>query len=366
MPDQLLIANRNSVNKEVISMPGQLLIANRTVDQSNGSVASTSRSVPQPILGYSGPTQSEPAASLTVLIEEFLSHMVDYRGYSPRTAVAYRADCERFIEFRELHGLSQDAIDVTTPEIRLFLASLQLNPNSVRRALYALASFFSYLEEIEIIERNPVSGIQPPKRKRTLPTAPTRDACQALLAACQTSTEHVVVGLLLLSGLRRGEVLGLDVSDLGADLSQLRIVGKGGRERTVPVSSSLREIVSEYLSQRDSDDPALVVNQRGGRMGISTFCRLFRRLLVRAGLTDEGIVPHSLRHGFATHLVRGGVDVATISELLGHASIATTSIYLHASIGTKKDAVEQLGFTTTAVDVSSDMLSTTGDQGCKK
>jgi len=263
-------------------MPNQLLIANRTVGQSNGSVTNTLRSAPQPIPGCHSRTQSEPAASLTVLVEEFLSHIVDYRGYSPRTAVAYRSDCRRFIKFRELHGLSQDATDVTTPEIRLFLASLQLNPNSVRRTLYALSSFFQYLQDIEVIERNSASGIQPPKRKRTLPTAPTKDECQKLLNVCQTSTEHMVIGLLLLAGLRRGEVLGLDVSDLGADLSQLRIVGKGGRERMVPVSSSLRPIVSEYLSQRDSDDSALVVNERGGRMGVSTFCRLFRR--VRASL----------------------------------------------------------------------------------
>jgi len=301
-------------------------------------------------------------APLALLLDEFLSHIVDYRGYSPRTVTAYRSDCRRFVEFRGLHGMSQDATDVTTPEIRLFLASLQLNPNSVRRTLYALSSFFQYLQDIEVIGRNPVSSIQPPKRKRTLPTAPTKDECQALLDACQTSTEHAVIGLLLLAGLRRGEVLGLDVSDLGADLGQLRIVGKGGRERTVSVSSSLRQIMSGYLSQRHSDDRALVVNERGGRMGISTFCRLFRRVLVRAGLTDTSITPHSLRHAFATYLVRAGVDVATISALLGHASIATTSVYLHASLGTKKEAVEVLGFRTESCEQIMGALDDGGDE----
>ena len=125
-------------------------------------------------------TQSSFGASLRLLLDQFLSYIRDYRRYSPNTVVAYRHDCERFIEFRKSGGLSLDPMEVTTREVRLFLASLQLNPNSVRRTLYALASFFGYLCDIEVIERNPAAGIQPPKRKRTLPAAPTRDECQKL------------------------------------------------------------------------------------------------------------------------------------------------------------------------------------------
>ncbi len=285
-----------------------------------------------------------PTAPLALLLDEFLSHIVDYRDYSPRTAIAYRSDCGQFIEFRGLHGMSQDATDVTTREVRLFLASVRLNANSVRRTLYALSSFFQYLHDVESIERNPVNGIEPPKRKRTLPRTPTTQQCQQLLDASQTPTEQAVIGLLLLAGLRRGDVLGLDVTDVGGDLRQLRVCGKGRRERVIPISTPLHDMLSQYLAQRDSDDQALIVNERGGRMGISTFCRLFRRVLSRAGLTDRSITPPSLRHAFATHLVRAGVDIATISELLGHANIATTSVYLHASPSTKRDAVELLGF----------------------
>jgi len=134
------------------------------------------------------------------------------------------------------------------------------------------------------------------------------------------------------------------VADLAADLSQLRVSGKGGRERVVPVSSRLREVLRSYLGERDSDDPALIINGTSRRMTETTFYRLFRRILRRAGLAGSGTTPHHLRHAFASGLVQAGVDVCTVSELLGHSNISTTSIYLHASADGKKEAVEKLAF----------------------
>ena len=284
-------------------------------------------------------------SDLRSLLDSFLRWIGEYRRYSPLTVSAYERDCRRFIEFLQKHGASTAADEVTRGDIYRFIISLDhLSPATVRRALYALSSFFSYLVEMQSIDHNPAAGIVPPKLKRVLPRAPSTQKCQQILEACKTATEQCVIGLMLLAGLRRSEVLGLRMGDVAVDLGQLLVRGKAGRERIVPVGSVLRGVLRHYLEQREADSRWVIVNAVGRQMGISTFYRVCRRVLKRAGLADSGITPHSLRHAFATFLVRAGVDVATISELLGHSNIATTSIYLHATDSTKKEAVELLDF----------------------
>ena len=280
------------------------------------------------------------------LLDRFVAHIVDYRDYSAATADAYQRDCRRFIEFLEAtdHPLTPEA--VTTRHVHLFVADLstRVGPSSVRRALYAVSSFCRYLCDTEIIGRNPAAAVDPPKRKRTLPRFPSETQCTELLCACETPIERVAIGLLLLTGLRRSEALGLNVTDLDATLSQMTIRGKGGRERVVPISSALRRLLTEYLSVRTGESEALLLNEAGKRVGPTTLYRLFRRVLRRAGLAQSKLGPHSLRHAFASHLVIAGVDIATISELLGHSNIAVTSIYVHATVESKRGAVEKLPF----------------------
>ncbi len=282
-------------------------------------------------------------ATLNILLEDFLRHIVDYRNYAETTLRAYRTDCGQFIKFLEDHQRPLSPEQVGTRDVRLFLSSLNnLSPSSVRRKLYAISSFFEYLRQSEILTTNPAAPIDPPKLKRKLPHVPSRDQCQQLLRACESARERLVVGLLYLAGLRRSEALGLDMSDVGVDVSAITVKGKGGHERMMPVSSRLRQILADYLQARDCDGPSLVANAVGNRMGTTSFYRLFDRVLERAELTDTGITPHTLRHAFASQLVRAGVDIATISELLGHANIATTSIYLHTTPESKMNAVECL------------------------
>lgn len=283
---------------------------------------------------------------LRALLRDFLAYIIDYRGHSPATARAYEHDCIRLLRFLAEAGVPCDPCEIRSRDIRLFLASLSgLSASSIRRTLYGVSSFLGYLVEMEIIPNNPASPVEPPKVKRTLPQVPSRQECSRMLSVCCNPTETVIIGLLALAGLRRSEVLGIDMADVAADLSSLRIDGKGGVQRMVPVSAHLAELLEAYLSVRDDyTSPALLLNDAGNRMQATTLYRLFKRVLARAGLEDSGITPHSLRHAFATELVRAGVDVATISELLGHSSISTTSIYLHATSETKREAVERLQF----------------------
>jgi len=294
-------------------------------------------------MSKSAPIAATESATLRVLLEDFIRHIVDYRNYSPATARAYKSDYRSFVEFLEDRQQPLSPETVSTRDVRLFLASLNgLSPSSVRRKLYAISSFFEYLRQTEMVTTNPAASINPPKLERKLPHVPSRQQCQQILDACESARERLIVGLLFLAGLRRSEVLGLDISDVAADLSAVMVRGKARRERLVPVSSRLRGMLAEYLQVRESDQPALVVNAAGNRMGTTSFYRLFRRLLRRAGLEETGITPHTLRHAFASELIKAGVDIATISELLGHANIATTSIYLHTNPASKRSAVECL------------------------
>lgn len=282
---------------------------------------------------------------LAQLSEQFLQYLVSYRRYSRATADAYRRDIGRFLDFLGPRRPVASPRDVGTADVRMFLASLtELSASSVRRTLYGLSAFFAYLVETEILLANPASPVAPPKAQRRLPTVASRSQCSRLLEACEAPMESVVVALMLFAGLRRSEVLGLDVADVAADLSAIRVRGKCNAERSVPVCSDLKTILADYIATRHSDSPALITNRVGERMQPTTLYRRFRRVLKRAGLAGSGLTPHSLRHAFASELVRAGVDIVTVSKLLGHANIATTSVYLHSTADTKRAAVERLRF----------------------
>ncbi len=154
--------------------------------------------------------------------------------------------------------------------------------------------------------------------------------------------DRTMIMLLLTAGLRRSELLNLRTSDLTADLSRVRIVGKGGKERVVPLPQQTQQILRRYLDGRESTSDLLFPNTVGTRMGNATFYRIFKRVLKRAGLNGEGITAHSLRHAYATMLLHSAVDVKTVQELLGHANLSTTSRYLHSDGAAKQAAAEAL------------------------
>lgn len=287
-------------------------------------------------------TPRSPVGNLRPLLEQFLVHLHDYRGCSPRTVEAYGTDAERFVDFLHREGVYR-VEDVGRQHAHRFAAELaHLAPASIRRKVYALRSWFGHLVDVGLLQTNPVASVQVPKRREALPNVPTKEQCDALLGACRTPREKLIVTLMLLAGLRKNEVLSLNVEDVSADLDQIRVTGKGRRQRVVPLCPALQQALRTYLGERESTTPALIVNQAGRRVGSTTLYRLFRRVLKRAKLAGTGLTPHSLRHAFATFLIRGKADIASVSELLGHSNISTTSIYLHADTTSKRDAVDSL------------------------
>lgn len=286
--------------------------------------------------------------SLESLLEQYLTHLRHYRNCSPQTVIAYGRDLRHFVGFCRDRGLTTPG-DLERQHVHQYAAILpssgqrgSLAPASVGRKIHALRSWFNFLCDMGVLQSNLTVGLRLPKREQRLPRVPTDEECEAILAAARTPREKAIVGLMLMGGLRRGEVIALNVESLDADCTQVLVRGKGNKERVVPLCPALRDLLVSHLEGRGAISGPLVVGRTGQRTTVTSFTRLFRRLLKRAGLQDEGITPHKLRHAFGTSLVRQGVDVATIAELMGHSNISTTSIYLHASPSTMRAAVERL------------------------
>jgi integrase/recombinase XerD len=283
---------------------------------------------------------------LAVEAERYLDHLAVERGLSENTLVAYRRDLRRYVGFLEDRGVERlHAVDEGI--IRSFVASLSASTHgpddapyratSVARTLSAVRSFHRFLLREGLADRDPAAGIPQPRLPRSLPRPlPVEDIRRLLEAPDGASPlglrDRAILELLYGSGLRISELTGMDVDDLDLEVGSLRVLGKGGKEREVPLGSFGRDAVGAYLSRGRpalagaASRGALFLNARGGRLSRQSCARLLGRYVRLAGI-DRRVTLHTLRHSFATHLLEGGADVRVVQELLGHASVATTQIY---------------------------------------
>jgi integrase/recombinase XerD len=286
------------------------------------------------------------AAGLAVEAERYLDHLAVERGLSDHTLSAYRRDLRRYIAFltrRDLH--EPGAVEEAT--IRSFVASLSASTHgpdeapyrasSVARTLSAVRSFHRFLLREGVTDLDPAAGVPQPRLPRSLPRPIPVEDVRRLLEAPDEGTptgirDRAILELLYGSGLRISELTGLDVDDLDLEEGSVRVLGKGGKEREVPLGSFGREAVGAYLTRgrpalaTSSTRGAVFLNARGGRLSRQSCARLLGRYVRLAGI-ERRVTLHTLRHSFATHLLEGGADVRVVQELLGHASVATTQIY---------------------------------------
>ena len=286
------------------------------------------------------------ATTLDAQVSRYLDHLTVERGLSEHTVAAYRRDLARYVRFLS----SRDVTDATTVDERLvrsFLASVSASTHgeddrpyratSVARTLSSVRSFHRFLVREGLAEGDPAAGVAQPKLPRSLPHPLTVDEVGRLLDAADPSTpaglrDRAILELLYGSGVRISELTGLDVDDVDLDEGSLRVLGKGGKERDVPIGRFGRDAIGAYLTRArgsfatGTGRGALFLNQRGGRLSRQSCDRMVRAAARRAGI-DRGVSSHTLRHSFATHLLEGGADVRVVQELLGHASVATTQIY---------------------------------------
>jgi len=276
----------------------------------------------------------------------FLDYLGSYRGYSIHTVKAYARD------LRELRGfLARRHRSVKRPDqvqremVVQFAISLKgQTPLTVRRKIAAVASFYRFLQDTGAAATNPARGLPLPKVAKALPTALGEEQARALLEAAHTPWHRAMLALLLFAGLRRSEVTAITLHDLDLAEAQLLVRGKGAKQRLVPLTPMVIEAIRMYLSCRPAtQSDHLFVSRVGGRpLHGRVAGRMLDRVLERADLNHAGITPHRLRHTFATHLIRSGVDIRTVQELLGHADLQTTARYLHSDTRAKQAAVGKL------------------------
>jgi integrase/recombinase XerD len=278
--------------------------------------------------------------------ERYLDHLAVERGLSDNTLVAYRRDLRRYAAFLARRGV-RHATGVDEKTVRSFLASLSASTHgpearpyratSVARTLSAVRSFHRFLLREGVADRDPSAGVPLPRLPRSLPRPIPLEDVRRLLEAPDGGTpiglrDRAILELLYGSGLRISELTALDVDDLDLDEASLRVMGKGSKEREVPLGSFARDAVAAYLTRgrpalaTGASRGALFLNARGGRLSRQSCARLLAGH-VRTARIDRRVTLHTLRHSFATHLLEGGADVRVVQELLGHASVATTQVY---------------------------------------
>ncbi len=272
----------------------------------------------------------------------FLRALEGERGVSPNTLIAYRRDVTRFVRFLRHEGVPTWEA-VTTPVARRYVVSLdrRLARSAVARNLSALRTLFRFLYREGKVSRNPFTLISAPKQPTRLPKVLTPEEVAAVLGAPDTSTppglrDRALLEVLYATGLRVGELVSLRLGDVVSLSDELRVVGKGRRERIVLVGTAAQEALARYLEEgrprlvRGRDSGYVFLNGRGGALTDRGVRVIMDRCLHRAAM-GRRISPHGLRHTFATHLLDGGADLRSVQELLGHVNLSTTQIYTHVS-----------------------------------
>ena len=288
------------------------------------------------------------------LIETFIDYLRHQKRYSRHTVRNYHTDLMQFLDFlgaRE--GLSAGERAILKPEavkpliIREYLGSLygNLSRKTIARKLSAVRSFFLFLEKRGLCMTNPAVDIATPKLEKYLPTYLSVDDVFRLLEKRAQKKplyfrDLAILEVLYSCGIRASELEGLNLSSLDFDERLMRIIGKGNKERIVPIGREALEAVRCYLEATQylrktpgghSQDAPLFLNFRGGRLTTRSIGRITKKYATASGLSSE-ISPHSMRHSFATHLLDGGADLRSVQELLGHKNLSTTQKYTHVSL----------------------------------
>jgi integrase/recombinase XerD len=270
-------------------------------------------------------------------LDEFLDHLALERGLAHNTIVAYRRDLEAHLAFLREIGAERPR-DAGESHLLRYLARLRkagAAPATVLRKLSAVRSFCRYLVREGMIEADPTANIESRRLEARLPGVLSLDEVEAILAQPDTSTarglrDRALLELLYASGLRVSELVELEVGDLNLKLGFVRCIGKGSKERIVPLGRKAIEALERYLETRKRGATALFPGRSRGKLTRVACWQIIKRYAALAGVKTH-VSPHTLRHSFATHLLERGADLRSIQEMLGHVDISTTEIYTHVS-----------------------------------
>ena len=287
-------------------------------------------------------------STFTAATDRFIQYVELELGRSANTVMAYRKDLAQLFTFAQTVGCVQ-LQDIGIVELRGWLAQqrkAELSSATIARRATAIRMFFAWATHTKLIEEDPASALVIPKVSKRLPQVLHRQQAEdvmdrATLRADDNSPTHIrdlaILELLYATGIRVGELVGLDIHDLDQSRRTIRVLGKGAKERVVPYGAIADKTVSSYLANAratlatEQSGAALFLGQRGKRIDQRVVRSMVHEVLSSlAGMPNLG--PHALRHSAATHLIEGGADIRTVQEILGHASLATTQLYTHVSM----------------------------------
>jgi integrase/recombinase XerD len=274
-------------------------------------------------------------------VGEFVDHLTLERGLSPRTVTAYAREVDRLGTFLAARGREGPG-EASPEDLREFAYHLKdagLAGSTIRRALSALRTYYAFLLGEELVDADPTETVEAPRPGRPLPHVLGREDVVRLLEAGDVAQrlywrDTALLEFAYTSGTRVSEIIGLATRDVDLEAGLARVFGKGAKERLVPVGSAAARAIRVYLRElrpnleKGGGEGRLFLNGRGGPLSRMGVWKILRKRCDAAGIRRR-VSPHTLRHSFATHLLEGGADLASVQELLGHADIATTQIYTH-------------------------------------
>jgi integrase/recombinase XerC len=287
-------------------------------------------------------------------VDAFIGFLSNEKGYSEHTVRNYHVDLKDFLGFLAVvKGYPADGQDKLIPEdvnpliIRQYLGNLygKSSRSTIARKLSSMRSFFLFLEKRALCKVNPAADIATPKQKSYLPSYLTVDETFRIFKNPPPNKPLVLRDLAVLEvlyscGIRASELEGMNLGSIDAEQRLVRVMGKGRKERIVPIGRQALKAVGDYLEsvrclrkpgERDSPGGPLFLNFRGGRLSTRSIGNIVKKYAVASGLSSD-ISPHSMRHSFATHLLDGGADLRCVQDLLGHKSLSTTQKYTHVSL----------------------------------
>jgi len=271
------------------------------------------------------------------LFDSFLSYIELEKEYSKNTVSSYKNDLDDFKEF--LTKIDEDPIEIDKKDIfnyLVFLSKKKLKPASLRRKISALRSFYKFLIREELIENDPTIDLTLPKKDKVLPDVISVEEIEKLVniipeKGFKGKRDRALIELLYSSGLRVSEIINLKINEIDLKNGYLKCFGKGSKERIVPFGSFAKDLLIEYIEERDKNNinsDLLFVTKKGKKIVRQEINNILNRYAKKSKLKKK-IHPHMLRHSFATHLLERGADLRSVQELLGHVDISTTQIYTH-------------------------------------
>lgn len=289
-------------------------------------------------------SQTSLSESENELLERFAQYLAAERNYSVHTVSAYSSDLAGFFEWTGERGIP--IAEVSHKQVRSYMGALERSgcaKSTINRKLSSIKSFYRWLEVEGEIETTPISAVSGPKKPKSLPRRMVPEDIAKLLGVwdgndAKSLRNKAILELMYASGARISEIAGLEVGDFDFAEQQIKVMGKGSKERIIPVHSLAVESVRAYLdnsrpelqAKAKASSQSLFLSTRGNPMSADSMRKMFKQSLELAGL-DSSYSPHDLRHSFATDMLEGGADLRTVQELLGHSSLSTTQIYTHMS-----------------------------------